>query len=329
MEKRPQFGNRVLTNPENVFQHNAWDNVEWDEEQEAEAESKVAKNSATKYEDDADQFWDKFYLKHQNRFYKDRQWLFTEFPELAPEGVPSESTPQRVLTEGAVSCPSDPTPFTLTSPASAASEDSFGDFPGKTSKTRFFEVGCGVGNTVFPVLKTNNDPNLFVYCCDLSANAIQLVHENPEYAGGRCHGFVADVSSPSCQLPFPENSLDLIILIFVLSAVHPEKMQETISGLAKYLKPGGKILFRDYGRYDLAQLRFKDGQCLQDNFYVRGEGTRVYFFTQEELREMFVKAGLKEEQNITDRRLQVNRQRQLKMYRIWIQCKYSKPLESF
>ena len=35
------------------------------------------------------------------------------------------------------------------------------------------EVGCGVGNFLFPLIE--DDPNLFVYACDFSPRAVQFV----------------------------------------------------------------------------------------------------------------------------------------------------------
>ncbi|XP_030649454.1 tRNA N(3)-cytidine methyltransferase METTL2 [Chanos chanos] len=326
--KRPQFGNRFLTDPRQVFQHNAWDNVQWSEEQEEAARKKVEENSQPlppekqeEFDVRASEYWNEFYTIHENRFFKDRHWLFTEFPELAPKHQQSRSSTEGVSgsTEPAPSAPS----LGLTAEDSPGSRSEL-DFPGASASYRILEVGCGVGNTVFPILKTNNDPGLFVYCCDFSSTAVDLVKSNPEYDPSRCFAFIHDLSDEAATLPAPESSLDVIVLIFVLSALHPNKMQGAISKLARLLKPGGVFLLRDYGRYDMAQLRFKKGRCLSEHFYVRGDGTRVYFFTQDELHNLFTGAGLHKVQNVVDRRLQVNRGKQLTMYRVWVQCKYRK-----
>ena len=51
------------------------------------------------------------------------------------------------------------------------------------------------------------------------------------------------------------------------------------SVLCQVLKPGGCVLFRDYGLYDHAMLRFAKGHKLSDNFYVRQDNTRAYYFS--------------------------------------------------
>ncbi|XP_045038490.2 tRNA N(3)-cytidine methyltransferase METTL2A isoform X2 [Desmodus rotundus] len=313
--KRQQFGNRLLSDPARVFHCNAWDNVEWSEEQAAAAQRKVQENSTQRvcqekqvdYEINANKYWNDFYKIHENRFFKDRHWLFTEFPELAPSqnqshlmdllsenkrspvpGWKSSEDGPGFITEEQPQCSSNGLGHKAqTLPVEENVTQKLGhlevradEFPGSSATYRIFEVGCGVGNTVFPILQTNNDPRLFVYCCDFSSTAIQLVQTNSAYDPSRCFAFVHDLCDEDKSYPIPRDSLDIIVLIFVLSAVVPDKMQKAINRLSRLLKPGGMMLLRDYGRHDMAQLRFKKGQCLSENFYVRGDGTRVYFFTQ-------------------------------------------------
>ncbi|RWS12647.1 methyltransferase-like protein 7 [Dinothrombium tinctorium] len=91
--KRAQFGSRHLDEKRDVFAENAWfvlDDFEWSEQLSDFARLKIEQNSKcfvdecekNRFEREANTFWDKFYEKHQNNFFKDRHWLSTEFPEL-------------------------------------------------------------------------------------------------------------------------------------------------------------------------------------------------------------------------------------------------------
>lgn len=58
------------------------------------------------------------------------------------------------------------------------------DLPSK-NENKILEIGCGVGNTVFPILLYNTDANLFVYCCDFSPKAIDILKQNSAYDTSR------------------------------------------------------------------------------------------------------------------------------------------------
>jgi len=282
------FGKRYLEEEDDVFQHNAWDDVDFPPEQEEVVKQTIEKqkNAAVDEEKAKDLVtnpenrWNDFYEQHECKFFMDRKWLDKEAPELFEGGTQDQ-------------------------------------------KLYVYDVGCGVGNTTFPLLETN--PNLFIYCSDYSSTAIDLVKNNPIYLKEqhRCNASVWDITKPNTVVP--ENSIDFILCIYVLSAIAPENHKTAVQNLVKLLKPGGKLMLKDYGRHDLTQLRFKGGRFIKDNFYCRGDNTLVYFFTPEELHDLFTEAGLVKEENFVDKRLIVNRRRQIKMYRRWMQCKYAKP----
>ena len=70
----------------------------------------------------------------------------------------------------------------------------------------------------------------------------------------------------------------------------------------------------------MGQLRFakRGNQKLGDNLYVCADKTRRYYFTTEEIAEMFEKAGFSIIENKYHYRLIENRKENLKMHRVWI-----------
>ncbi|GAU96772.1 hypothetical protein RvY_08164 [Ramazzottius varieornatus] len=193
---------------------------------------------------------------------------------------------------------------------------------GPGSSTKLLEIGCGVGNFVFPLLEDN--PSLFIYACDLSPTAIALVKENPQYAQGKCSAFVADVTEGTFHDNLSE-PVDIVTLIFVLSAIRPDKMSTALSNVRKVLRPGGIVLFRDYGLYDHAMIRFAPGHKLDERFYYRQDGTYTYYFTTEELCELFTSNGFEVDSCVYIHRQTVNKKEDLNVERIFIQGRFRLP----
>lgn len=312
-----QFGSRLLTDADDIFEFNAWDHVQLDpafasfaDEQFAfQREHPVSDFDKARFNRAPEKWWNTFYAQNTTNFFKDRKWLFQEFPTLAHVARPTAG-PKVVL-----------------------------------------EVGAGAGNTAFPVVDLNQNPELRIWACDYAKKAVELMRNDARCDGERCRAEVWDVaSSPAAEadeataapeeagtLPpgMQEGTIDVVVLIFIFSALAPDQWRQALWNVWRALKPGGEILLRDYGRGDLAQVRFKKGRYLDENFYIRGDGTRVYFFEEEQLRKIFTGKMAEEDQqkwpefetvNLgTDRRMLVNRQRKLKMYRCWMQGRFRKP----
>ena len=188
----------------------------------------VSEVIAKRLEIDARKFWDIFYKRNGDRFFKDRHWTTREFVELIPPSL---------------------------------------------RKRTLLEVGCGVGNFVFPLLEKN--PATFsIYACDFSPRAIDLVKSHKLFNETYIKAFVADITDENALQQIPEASIDIVTLIFVLSAIHPKHFDTVLGNLFTVLKPQAVVLFRDYGLYDMTQLRFKPGHKIVENLYMRQDGTR-------------------------------------------------------
>jgi tRNAThr (cytosine32-N3)-methyltransferase len=354
------FGSRYLEEGDNIFEFNAWDHVTVDsnylafseEQYSRQRQEPVSEFDRKRYNDQPEKWWNQFYKNNKTNFFKNRKWLAQEFPIL--EELGAQDGPEATL----------------------------------------LEVGAGAGNSAFPILQKSQNKRLKIHACDFSKKAVELIRNHELYDTERIQADVWDVSaSPDSDnggLPpgLTEGSVDVVLMIFIFSALSPKQWDQAVRNIWRVLKPGGQVLFRDYGRGDLAQVRFKKGRYMEENFYVRGDGTRVYFFEQEELEDIWggaaarkrdtnignvagtsisqteaegvvadqieslslhdpaaaaVGAHTQDEQSHgdvndletqrpsfeiahigVDRRMLVNRQRRLKMYRCWMQAVFRK-----
>jgi tRNAThr (cytosine32-N3)-methyltransferase len=320
-----QFGSRYLSEGDDVFEFNAWDHVETDDAYKEYAEQQYAKQRQNPVSDFEKRKFSQDPARWWNLFYKNNAANFFKNRKWLQQEFP-------VLAE-------------------VIKKDA--------GPQVVLEIGAGAGNTAFPVLAENKNPQLKIHACDYSKTAVEVIRKNEAYNPEFIQADVWDVASDSLPPGLEEGSVDVAVLIFIFSALSPDQWAKAVQNVHRVLKPGGLVCFRDYGRGDLAQVRFRKGRYLDENFYIRGDGTRVYFFDKDQLSDIWTgkkadedtKAaaapaaeGVDGAQNLStdtqeakteiprfevenlgvDRRLLVNRASKLKMYRCWLQGRFRK-----
>ncbi|KAJ0765691.1 putative tRNA(Thr) (cytosine(32)-N(3))-methyltransferase [Helianthus annuus] len=220
--------------------------------------------------------WEKFYERHQNKFFKDRHYLEKDWGHYFCH-------PKVLL-----------------------------------------EAGCGAGNTIFPLAKKY--PQLYIHACDFSHHAVTLVKSHPNFRKDQINVFVCNIAEENlCDHIMPA-SVDIVTLVFTLSAVSPEKMPIIIENLGLVLKPNGHVVFRDYAIGDYAQtMLMNKKQVISENFYFRGDGTCSYYFSEDFLSRLFERAGFVVVDVNTYNKEIINRARNITMQRRWIRAVFRRP----
>ncbi|EFJ46815.1 hypothetical protein VOLCADRAFT_105335 [Volvox carteri f. nagariensis] len=190
--------------------------------------------------------WEEFYRAHPSaRFFKERRYLLLEFPEL-------------------LDC------------------------------EHVAEIGCGCGSSILPVLKANRAARTTctAFMFRDTASSLQyftaawrysavssplLVLRDAAAAEGiapsRICVFPADATDPGAAPAFEGIDADALLIMFTLSAVTPEQQHVMLTHAWRALRPGGRLLIRDHGLYDMVQLRIPAEQWVGPNLYKRGDGS--------------------------------------------------------
>ena len=192
----------------------------------------------------------------------------------------------------------------------------------KRDKITLLDMGCGVGNSFYPLIIRL--PNLYVNAFDFSKRAVNMSKTHPMYEKEKYRINVYDLDLVKDDIPNKNN--DYGILMFVLSAIKPEEHEKVVEKISKVINKGGILYFRDYARYDMAQIRFakRKKNRVGDNLYMRKDKTLSYFFDKTEIENLFKKYGFSIVNSNLICRLIENRKENKKMHRLWLQIKFKK-----
>ncbi|KAL0403536.1 UNVERIFIED_CONTAM: tRNA N(3)-methylcytidine methyltransferase METTL2 [Sesamum radiatum] len=239
--------------------------------------------------------WDEFHARHSTgKFFKERRYLLKEFPELATckdystvleVGCGNGSTALAILRgrESMILYACD-----CSNEALVRAKEIIGAANSISDKHRFHPFQCDFSTTGFPS---------WLVCNICLGSSLQKHHLG---FSGANSSYEINGLNPSCsdETECCTGGVDFVTLIFTLSALPLDRMPKALAHCFAVLKPGGLLLFRDYGLYDMTMLRFQPAQKMGNREYLRSDGTRSYFFCLDTVRNLTSAAGFTEVGNL-------------------------------
>ncbi|KAJ4969324.1 hypothetical protein NE237_016025 [Protea cynaroides] len=266
--------------------------------------------------------WKSFHNRHSTgRFFKERRYLLKEFPELLSchdyskvlevgSGNGSTVLPilrgKQSIVVYACDCSKE---------ALERAKEMIDAADGILFKDRFHPFVCDFSLTGFPY---------WLVCDSCRRDSMQKQHDFSSDGNKSKEMELNQLSSKRDQCC--TGVLDFVTLIFTLSSLPFQKMPTALEECISVLKPGGLLLFRDYGLYDMTMLRFPLEQRVGFREYMRSDGTLSCFFCLDTVRDLFVGAGFIVHELEYCCIKSVNRRNEKQMRRVWVHGKFQKPL---
>ena len=239
--------------------------------------------------------WEKFYRNHKTKFFRDRHYLRKSFKrdlmnDVEFIGFVEDATEEEM-------------------------EEKLRALP----KLDVLEIGAGVGNALFPLLRAN--PNLRFSAADVSETAIKQLKMHADYDEKKIvRAFVVNAGERGClgngregvervggkgQVSIKDESFDVVLMCFFLSALTDEEIRNCLMEVRRVLKQGGVALVRDYAdddvKNDLSDYHPGRELVMEEelNVYQRNDGTLARFFSEKQMIQMFAKVGFQNALNGT------------------------------
>jgi SAM-dependent methyltransferase len=151
------------------------------------------------------------------------------------------------------------------------------------------EIGCGYGCSIFPLLQGLSRDVMFI-ATDFSEQALLIFQQNPLFDNTRISVSTYDSTiDPQQYDNLASLQVDIVLCVFVISAIEPHLHQQCFVNIHSLMKDGGYLLFRDYAEYDMTM--FRHPQRLGEKLFRRNDGTLVYYFNESDIQLLAAATG--------------------------------------